>query len=206
MGYTEASGRTVRISTVESLATTILAPNLSNLKARYPNLTIEIDVSSRNVNIAKRESDIAIRLRLPDTGEYISRKLSFVDYILCATEELKTKVESGISVPTISFANDLSRLPESEYIYKHYGIDSVTFRSNSATVQAKAAQSGIGIALLPKYLIKDTNLVRLEPEPILRREVWLLTKHSSSQLAGIRLVIDNIRNMFEQNLHLLIDE
>ena len=206
MGNIETSTRTIRISTVESLATTILAPNLSNLKERLPNLTIEIDVSSRNVNIAKRESDIAIRLRLPDTGEYLSRKLSFVDYILCATEELKDKVESGVRVPIISFAQDLISLPESEYIYKRYGLDSVTFRSNSATVQSKAAQNGIGIALLPKYLLKDTNLVRIEPDPVLRREIWLLTKQHSTQLAGIRMVIDSIYNTFEDNLSLLIDE
>ena len=206
MGNIETSTRTIRISTVESLATTILAPNLSNLKERLPNLTIEIDVSSRNVNIAKRESDIAIRLRLPDTGEYLSRKLSFVDYILCATKELKDKVESGVRVPIISFAQDLISLPESEYIYKRYGLDSVTFRSNSATVQSKAAQNGIGIALLPKYLLKDTNLVRIEPDPVLRREIWLLTKQHSTQLAGIRMVIDSIYNTFEDNLSLLIDE
>ena len=135
IGSSDESARSVRISTVESLATMVLAPNLASLKARFPRLTIYLDISSRNVNIAKRESDIAIRLRLPDTGEYVSRKLSFVDYILCGTQKLKEQVDKGESVPAISFANDYGNLPESEYMYERYGIDSVLFRSNSAAVQ-----------------------------------------------------------------------
>lgn len=206
IGNLEASSKAIRISTVEALASKILAPNLSGLKDRFPNLTIEIDVSSRNVNVAKRESDLAIRLRLPDTGEYISRKLSFVDYILCATEEVKDKVDRGDTVPVISFANDFSHLPESEYMYERYGINAVTFRSNSASVQCNAAKSGIGIALLPKYLVVNSNLVRLEPDPVLRREIWLLTKHSSSQLTHVRLLIDAIREIFEKNKNLLVDD
>lgn len=206
MGSLQDSSKSIRISTVEALATKILAPNLSDLKRSFPNLTIEIDVSSRNVNVAKRESDLAIRLRLPDTGEYISRKLSFVDYILCATKEVRDTVDRGSSVPVISFANDFSHLPESEYIYERYGIDSVTFRSNSASVQCNAAQNGMGIALLPKYLVVNSNLVRLEPNPVLRREIWLLTKQSSSQLTHVRLLIDAIREIFEKNQILLVDD
>jgi len=206
IGSSEGLDRSVSISTVESLAHSVIAPNLVELQTRYPDLTIEIDVSTRNVNIAKRESDIAIRLRLPDTGEYISRKLSNVDYILCATEELASKVKKGMSLPTISFANDFSSLPEAEHIYNTYGIDSVVFRSNSATVQCRAAQSGIGIALLPKYLFEKSNLVRIEEKPVLHREVWLLTRQSSSQLAGIRLVIDYIVKIFEHSQHLMTDD
>ena len=206
IGSSNESARSVRISTVESLATMVLAPNLASLKARIPRLTIYLDISSRNVNIAKRESDIAIRLRLPDTGEYVSRKLSFVDYILCGTQKLKEQVDKGERVPAISFANDYGNLPESEYMYERYGIDSVLFRSNSAAVQCKAALSGMGVALLPKYLFENTSLVRLEVEPILRREVWLLMKQSTTQLGYMRAVIDYIRKIFEENQHLLVDE
>jgi len=206
MGSAQGSNRTVRISTVESIANSILAPNLLAFKQSHPNLTIEIDVSTRNVNIAKRESDIAIRLRLPDTGEYISRRLSDIDYILCATDDLVEKANKGQPVPTISFANDFSSLPEAEYIYKRFGIDSVNFRSNSATVQFKAAQIGLGVALLPKYLVQNTSLVRLKKEPVLRREAWLLTKQSSAQISSVRTTIDYIKNVFEDNQSVMVDE
>ena len=64
----------------------------------------------------------------------------------------------------------------------------------------------MGVALLPKYLFENTSLVRLEAEPILRREVWLQMKQSTTQLGYMRTVIDDIRKIFEENQHLLVDE
>ena len=45
IGSSDESARSVRISTVESLATMVLAPNLASLKARFPRLTIYLDLS-----------------------------------------------------------------------------------------------------------------------------------------------------------------
>lgn len=206
VGSTDASDRTVRLSMVHSLASCIVTPNLHNLQKRYPNLTIDIDASTRNMNITKRESDIAIRLGLPETGDYISRRLSDLDYVLCGTEELVNKVKKGEDVPIISFGNEFSHLAEAQYIYNNYGIDRVAFRSNSSSIQASAAIAGLGIAMLPKYLFLRSKLVRLEQPSALRREVWLLTRTNSSQVTGIRLVIDNLVKIFADNQKLMVEE
>ncbi len=200
------SSRMVRVSMVHSLADRVVAPHFVGLQRRYPNLTIEIDVSTRNVNITKRESDIALRLGLPESGDYISRRLSYLDYVLCGSEELVNRARKGESVPTISFGSEFSQLPEAKYIYNNFGIESVVLRSNSATIQQSAASAGIGIAMLPKYLLLQSNLKRLDQRDPLRREIWLLVRKNTSQITGVRLVIDNLVKLFRDKRSMLEDE
>lgn len=191
--------RTVKISMVHSIAEWLLIPSLAKLQKTYPNLSIEVDVSTRNVSIVKRESDIALRLALPESGDYISRRLANLDYVLCGNEHLVNMHKNGQDVPTVNYDQDLSKLPESQYLLKHFGVDNIAFQSNSATVQRQAALHGIGLAVLPYFLFKDSGLHAIKMEERLQREVWLLARKNTSQITGVRLVIDNIVKLFKES-------
>lgn len=190
--------RVVKISTLPSLADSLVAPALAELKKQYNELHLEIDVSTRNASIAKREVDIAIRFGLPDKGDFLSRRLCNVPYYLVAASSVQTNEKAGQETPVISFGNEFAHLPEAQYLIERYGIGAVTFRSNSATVQLQATISGLGVALLPEYLIRDVHLTRLQQEPTLEREVWLLTRKSASEINSVSLVKKHITEKLQQ--------
>jgi len=193
----------VRLSVVHSMAQSLVVDCLAKLQTQHPTLDLELDTSTRNVNIAKKESDIALRLALPDSGEYLSRRLANLDYVLCGTEQLRKKYLSGKSVATISYDQDLMHLPEAEYIYSHFGVDSIALRSNSATLQLSAAAKGIGLAVVPYYLYVDSGLQIMDMVEPVQREIWLLSRKSTSQQDGVRKVIDALAEYFKNNDHLL---
>lgn len=197
--------RTVKLSMVHSLADAMVLPQFAKLQSIHPNLNLNIDTSTRNVSIVKRESDIALRLALPESGDYITRRLANLDYVLCGTADLADKCASGKQVPVISYSQALDQLPEARYMLSQFGASSIALQTNSATVQRSAAINGMGIALLPKFLYQGSNLVRINMSEPVRREVWLLAKKAISEVHEVRLVIDSLVELFQQSKELLVD-
>lgn len=66
----------VRVTAVGTLIGDYLAPRLAGLYARHPDLSIELIASNDNLNVARREADIAIRLARPTRGDILIRKLA----------------------------------------------------------------------------------------------------------------------------------
>ncbi|WP_425248635.1 LysR family transcriptional regulator [Chelativorans salis] len=58
---------TVRISSVPIVVNRILVPHLPELRDKYPLLTVELVPDSRNVDLTKREADLAVRLARPES-------------------------------------------------------------------------------------------------------------------------------------------
>jgi len=195
----ELDQRFVKISTLHSLAKGFVAPAIAELRSTNPEFKTEIDVSTRNVSIARKESDIAIRLGLPEKGEYLSRRLGSIRYKLCGTRQMIERYQSNDIVPTISFGADFSHLPEAQYIYYHCGISSIALRSNSAEVQLCAALGGLGIALLPEYLIADADLVAIDTIEPVDREVWMLSRKNSSGFQSVETVKDTLVSYFREH-------
>lgn len=195
--------RSVKLSMVPFLAEYLVTPHLLCLQQRYPELRLDLDVSTRNVSIVRREADLALRLDLPESGESIARKLGDLTFRLCGTSSWVERFHAGAEIFTISYGNGLSHLPESKYILDHFGSHSIRFKSNSTSVQKRAAEAGYGMAVLPSYLLQGTELQAVVTEEPIHREIWMLARKNVSQLASVRLVMDALVSLFEEKRDLL---
>jgi DNA-binding transcriptional LysR family regulator len=82
----------------------------------------------------------------------------------------------------------------------------VAFRAKDHALHAMAAQSGIGLALIPHYVGRADPILRicdLGAVPA-SREVYLLTRSRDRRDASIRVVADEIAEMFEQERGLFV--
>ena len=168
--------KTIKLSMVHSLASCLVTTNFAKLMRNHPYLNLDIDTSTRNASIIRREVDIALRLDLPESGESISRKLGEITFILCGTSDLTDKFNNGQNVPIICYNNELNHTPESKFMKSHLKRMQVALQTNSLTVQKTAAMNGIGLALLPDYLFHGSNLHPIPMDTPVKREVWLLVK------------------------------
>ncbi len=64
-GVDGAVSGSVRVTSVPVLVNHVLVPALSTLLARYPDLRIELVADTRDLNLSRRDADIAIRLARP---------------------------------------------------------------------------------------------------------------------------------------------
>ncbi len=58
----------VRLTTIESFASRIVAPALPAFHQRYPGIVIELISENRALNLTKREADLALRIGRPPEG------------------------------------------------------------------------------------------------------------------------------------------
>jgi len=75
MGRGDTPRGRLRISAPTTYAHFRLLPVLPRFMARYPQLSVEVNVSNRNVDLVDEGYDIAIRMGTPPEGRLVARKL-----------------------------------------------------------------------------------------------------------------------------------
>ncbi|NAW85738.1 LysR family transcriptional regulator [Photobacterium halotolerans] len=185
-----------KISMVPFLAEHFVIENLHNLHQRFPELRFEIDTSSRNVNISKQEADIALRMELPEKGESICKKLGEIEYVLYGNEYWLDKLVKNENVNIITYSNLYSHLPECKYLIEKFGTKSIRIQSDSVSAQKRASESGYGISLIPRIVLRNDSYPFIKPTEEIYREIWMLTSKKTSYSTPKKLVMDELVRIF----------
>jgi molybdate transport repressor ModE-like protein len=196
----------VRISSSPGLSGGFLISRLPALTARYPKLDIDLSPALRAISLDRHEADIAIRFDRPKDGDIIARSLVAVGYGFYGTEEACRSVEAGDKLVFIGFNEADAYLAQEKWVARHFPRARVAFRAKDQALHAIAARSGIGLALIPHYIGRTDSALRicdLGTAPP-SREVYLLTRSRDRKDASIRVVADEIAQMFEKERGLFI--
>lgn len=166
----------LKITTTVGLGTHWLTPKLGEFMDLYPDVRITLITTDEELDLAMREADVAIRLRQPTQPDLIQRKLFAVHYHACATpdylkrhgtprtiedlDQHRIVVLGGTVPPYLQPAKWLAEV----------GRDGKGPRSAFLTINIilgvlRACQQGLGIAMLPDYLVEENHgLVQLFTE------------------------------------------
>ncbi|MBL4685981.1 MAG: LysR family transcriptional regulator [Nannocystaceae bacterium] len=188
---------TVRLSATEMLTTRFIAPHLGKFRTRYPGITLDLICTNREVDLARGEADIALRLARPRQEHLVVRKLLSIELGLYASLDYVDKF--GMPSPSdlanhrfILFSDTANFRRENAWVTQHLGQGEVAMRSDSVSSVVSAAAGGLGIAMLPVLVAEqDGRLVRTplsgSPEP---RVVWQAVHRDLVNTARIRAVLD----------------
>jgi DNA-binding transcriptional LysR family regulator len=146
----------VRLSAPPGLAEAFVAPALVRLRAKHPRIQIELDVSVRFVDLTRREADLAIRTRRPQTGDLVSVKLGERRWLpMIGKSSRKSRpIRDWAELPWIAWADDLATFPPAKWVAAHVPSSAIVLRTSQATVQLAAVEAGLGAALLPPALAR----------------------------------------------------
>ena len=151
---------TLRVAAPMSFGTLHLAAVLIDLMRAYPELTIELDLNDRYVDLATEGHDFAIRIgRLPDSG-LIARTIATNRHLICASPDYRARRGSP-ATPDHLREHDglLYSLRESHGMwqlevdgeFRFYRIRA-RMRCNNGEVMQAAALGGLGLAILPTFM------------------------------------------------------
>jgi DNA-binding transcriptional LysR family regulator len=163
----------LRVTTTLGLGSNWLAPRLGEFMDLYPDVKLHVLLTDDELDLSMREADVAIRLRQPVQGDLIQRRLFTVhfhayasqDYIkgrgqpknVSDLEDHRILTYGGI---TPSYLMDVHWLTTVGRDPKNPRPAALTV--NNITALKRATERGIGIAVLPDYLIEaDSNLVQV---------------------------------------------
>ncbi len=168
----EAFGE-LRVTTTMGFGSLWLAPRLSHLYDKYPDLKIDLMLEEKVLDLPMREADVAIRMKEPSQADLIRKRLMSVNMRLYATQ--KYLDENGVPDTTDDLAqhrlicqSTTSTQVSASAIFAQqlltYGVRSLlTVNNYFGVLQGVLADLGIGV--LPDYVTEDfSNLVRVLPD------------------------------------------
>jgi len=199
-GSTDGSLRgLVRINAPPSLAQAFLISKLSEFAALHPGLDVDLATEMRSVSLERREADIAVRLGRPRGGDVIARHVATAGFGFYGTPPACKRVEAGAELIAIGFDEANAHLPEAVWLAREFPGARLMFRASDQFGQAQAARTGGGLAILPHYVGRQTEGLRLSPlQPVPpSRDISLLTRRSSRSDVLIRTVVDHLVAAFE---------
>jgi DNA-binding transcriptional LysR family regulator len=164
----------LKVSTTPGIGVHWLTPRLGEFIDLYPDIRICLITSDEELDLAMREADVAIRLRQPTQPALIQRKLFSVHFHAYASPEYikrfgtpraledldqhRIVLLGGSTVPL--YLQNRNWLIEVGRNGK--GPRAATLVINSILGVLRACQRGLGVALLPDYLVEENGgLVQL---------------------------------------------
>ncbi|MDD1783674.1 LysR family transcriptional regulator [Enterovibrio sp. ZSDZ35] len=198
---------TLRISMAGSFAEQFVAPALVEFAKCHPDLTVEVDFSSRRVNFVEDGFDFAIRYgRLQDSG-LVARKLA--DRSLMAVASTEYLLENGEPTDPQALTKHSCLVTNNDtWMFEKEGREipvkvSGRFRCNNANAIVDACKAGLGIGYMPKSSFKQ-SLAEGSLVPILTPfwtkniTSWVVYQNRRFLPLKARLAIDHLLNHFSE--------
>jgi len=195
---------TVRLTSVPIVVNRLLAPQIGSLLDAHPGLEVELVPDSRDLNLTRREADLAVRLARPTTGgtNVKARRIGRLAYSVYALGEYSTR--EAVRLPWITYDETLAHMPQARWITRAIKgrTDKLSgVRVHDAETALEAVIAGLGRTLLPTVVAdRDERLRRLgtgKGTTPPSRELWLLAHADQLELRRIAAVIAWIEEVVE---------
>ncbi len=166
----------LRVTTTVGLGSTWLTQRIHEFIDLYPDMDLRLLVDDAELDLSMREADIAIRLRQPTQPDLIQRKLFTVHFHVYAAPSYLKRYGTPGSIADldnhrlVTFGEHAPAYLRDMNWLEIAGRDvdnprRVVLRVNNVVAIKRAVQKGIGVAILPDYLVEnDSSLVQILTE------------------------------------------
>jgi DNA-binding transcriptional LysR family regulator len=203
--------QTVRVATMEGLASMYLARCLPALSQFGPNVKIELVSIPQTVDLTRKESDIFLSFFNPKARGLKSAMFSKVSlFLYCSPDYVR---RHGLPMGRndlkkhsfVGYIDDLLAIHAVRWLDEVIAEPTMSFHSNSILAQCNAAVAGAGIVLLPTFVAAGVaGLQRILPDITVRREIWVSIRTEQSHLARNKSVIQFLKYIFARDADFLL--
>ncbi len=193
---------TLRVTAPVSIGQRYLQVVLPEYLAKYPNVSIQITTTDRFVDLVAEGFDVALRAGQMSDSTLIARRLFDIDLAMVASPAYLNKHDTPSSASDLKHHNCLIDTVTSYGDRWPVGANSKSrtrvagnLRINSGEIIRSLAVSGVGIALLPRFMVFQ-EIASKQLLPILEHET-----HFDAALYAIypnrKIVSPNIRSFID---------
>ncbi|KQY01378.1 LysR family transcriptional regulator [Massilia sp. Root133] len=186
----------VRLATSDNLASDLVIPALPRFVARHPQLRLEIVTTTAAVELGRRDADLALRLVRPSHGNLKARRLGAMSYGVYGHRDYLARHPAPADDPLagramITWDEAHAHLPAAQWLVKRAPEAHVVLAVSTLRAQIAAARAGLGLAIIPDFLVTDPDLVRvLAPGDVFSDGVWLVLHADLAASSRVRAVAD----------------
>jgi DNA-binding transcriptional LysR family regulator len=201
----------IKLSAPRTFADAPIGQSLIDFAKEHPDITLEIHLDDRFVDLVEEGFDLAIRISRLENSSLIARRLAPFSIVLCASPELVAKYglpqrpQELAKLPCIIDTNSryLSNWP---FLGENAEVISVSvsgpIEANSPLAARAAALSGLGFASLPDFIaepdIESGRLITVLEDRIVRGGgIFAVYPHRRYLPAKVRVLVDFLVQWFK---------
>jgi DNA-binding transcriptional LysR family regulator len=152
----------LRLSAPGSFGSLHIAPALPDLLARYPQLTIEMVLSDKLVDLVEDRFDVAVTSDVIPGANLVVRKLAPIQWVVCATDAYLRRHGTPREVRDLQhhncvfFSSNVTSGNEWRFLHgqtEHIVQVKGNFKVNNSQAVREAILGGLGIGLLPTFVV-----------------------------------------------------
>lgn len=200
----EVVGR-IRVSAAGAFAERYVAPILAEFAAQHPNVQIDMDFNSRNINLIDEGFDFAVRYGVLEDSSLMARQLTGRTLVACASPDY-LKCQGTPADPEELREHACLRSNQDRWRFSYpdgHRLIRISgpWISNNGPALAAAAVRGLGIVYSPRVNLAD-DLETGKLLPILQdfwdrdRVTWIVYPNRRHLPLRVRRVIDFLINHF----------
>jgi DNA-binding transcriptional LysR family regulator len=176
MDSTDRPRGPLKVTTTVAFGSIWLTPRVKEFIDLYPEITLTLLLTDEEIDLGMREADVAIRLNPPRQPDLVQRRLMTMhNHVYASPDYLKAhsmpqSIEDLGNHNLVVYGEDFR--PPTAHV--NWLVDAVTtagvtpanvLKVNNIYGIYRAVQSGVGIAALPDYTVRQiSNLVRILPQ------------------------------------------
>nr|WP_172666980.1 LysR family transcriptional regulator [Pseudomonas chlororaphis] len=188
---------TVRLTCTDSVLQGLLLPALAQFMPRYPALALELSTSNDFANLSRRDADLALRLTRTPPEHLVGRQLRAVSYRVCASPSYRQSVGATEDLAGLTWIAPDDFLPDHATVaWRRQALPGVVpgYRCNSMLAVSELVKAGLGVAVLPDFLLDDTSVLQplSDPLPGCNTALWLLTRADCRALRAVVTLFDEL--------------
>lgn len=184
------------IATTDSLSYFLLPKILRELSELHKDLTFKIVMGSQLSKIEDREVDIAVRTCKTPPDNLIGRKIGNLRFTACASPDYIQQHELTSFPATtdghryILLDDSFRGVPFHDWMTNIIGLHANVLEVNNFLLASAMCQAGLGITVLPSYMVDAEPLLQSLPtkEPIDNNTLWILCHSNLRDTERIRRV------------------
>ena len=184
----------LRVTTIDAIGQRFMPAILAQFQAQHPGVVIDLLLSERELNLSRRDADVAIRVTNDPPETLVGRRICTVRWAVYCRRDLAdpTGSEPVDEAPFVGFAQDFGPPPAHRWIEANVRPERFAARANSIHSMLEMTLQGLGAAPLPCYLGDEspalTRLGRTMRDWDLG--LWILTHSDLRRSARVRAFMD----------------
>ena len=197
----------IRVTAPEGISLHLLGPCLDVFCLQHPDISIELLVTSSDLQLSRREADLAVRATSnpPDTS--LGRRLCRFRMAMYASRKyLKQKKGERLeNYEWVASEDSIDWLPGVKWKKELRKPVRRVLTSNSTQVAINAAKAGLGAVPLPCFWgDSEKELIRLtDPPEELSMDLWLLTHPDLRHTTRVRALMSFIHESLQPKIDLI---
>ncbi len=199
-GEAAADRGAVRVTASDVIGCEVLPPILAEFHAAHPGIAIELALSNRTADLARRDADIAVRMVRPTQSGLVARRIGASRIGLYAHRDYLARFGEPRSLAdlashcVIGFDRDNSSFRGAGEFARALTRETFGFRCDNDLAQLAALRASVGVGGCQENIARRVpELVAVLPNAFhYALEVWLVMHEDLKATRRVRLLFDHL--------------